>query len=145
MDPSSPTLPTSSSSSSSSPAKKNAVRHLAAWTLAWLISTALATFGPLLLWDSQPLDAAVIALYLAVGAGMVRANIRHIRSLDELQQKIHTDAMGLTLGVGMVAGIGYSLLSTSGLIGAPAEISVLVAFLGLVYLATVIIQTRRYA
>lgn len=120
------------------------LRH-AVWTFAWLATTALATFGPALLWVSPAANAAAIALNLAVGAGMVRTAILHIRSLDEFQQKIHIDAMGLTLGVGLVAGIGYSLLSTSGLIPWPAEIPLFLGALSLVYLATVLVQTRRFA
>jgi hypothetical protein len=124
--------------------KRQTIR-LAWWTLAWLVSMALATFGPRFLWDGQQwITILAIAANLVIGIGMIVANRNHLRSLDELHQKIHLEAMGITLGVGLVAGLAYSNLDVSGIIGADAEISHLVILMGLTYLVSVALGTRRY-
>jgi hypothetical protein len=119
--------------------------QLATWTGLWVISQAIAAFGPMFLWDQQPtLTLIAIIGTLIFGLGMIRANIIHLRSLDELQQKIHLEAMGLTLGLVLVFGLSYSLLDTTNLIPFDAEISVVVIFMGLTYLAAVMVNNWRY-
>ena len=115
------------------------------WTLAWLISMAVATFGPQFLWGSNDLVTVLaIGVNMLIGFGMIYANKNHLQSLDELQQKIHLEAMGLTLGVGLVAGLAYSNLDVANVIAADAEISHLVILMGLTYLGAVIFGTRKY-
>ena len=65
--------------------------------------------------------------------GYILANVRHLKSLDEMHQKIQLEAMGLSLGVGLVVGLAYSNLDVTGLIGFHAEISHLVMLMGLTY------------
>ena len=73
---------------------KKKTKHLAYWTFAWVLTTALASFGPKLMWDSNSLYSLLaIALNVIVGIFMVLANIKQMKSLDELQQKIQLDAM----------------------------------------------------
>jgi hypothetical protein len=125
--------------------RRNTVR-LAWWTLAWLVTMALSVFGPKFLWDySQPLTVSVIVLNLAAGVGMIVANIRHLKGLDELQQKIHLEAMGLALGVAVVFGLAYSTLDITNVIPFDAEIANLVIIVALTYLAGVFFGQRRYA
>jgi len=120
-------------------------KNLAIWTAAWLVTMALATFGSLLLWpESQILKMTSLLVNLLVGIGVIFANKRHLRGLDELQQKIQLDAMALALGVGLVVGLAYSTMDVIDLIAFDAEISHLVMLIGLTYLAGVIIGTRRY-
>ena len=121
------------------------IAQLATWTGLWVISQAVAAFGPLFLWGEQPVFTVIaIIATLPFGLGMIRANIKHLRSLDELQQKIHLEAMGLTLGLVLVFGLSYSLLDTTNLIPFDAEISVVVIFMGLTYLAAVMVNNWRY-
>ena len=123
----------------------NRIAQLATWTGLWVISQAVAAFGPLFLWDEQSIFTVIaIIATLLFGLGMIRANIKHLRSLDELQQKIHLEAMGLTLGLVLVFGLSYSLLDTTNLIPFDAEISVVVVFMGLTYLAAIIVNNWRY-
>jgi len=128
--------------------KANVKRHtirLAYWTLAWLVSMALATFGPKYLWqEAGTITLIAIGLNLLIGLGMIVANKNHLQSLDELHQKIHLEAMGITLGVGLVVGLAYSNLDVSDVIAADAEISHIVILMGLTYLASVFIGTRKY-
>ncbi len=114
-------------------------------TGAWLVTTALATFGPQFIWhDNTLLTASAIFINLAIGLATILANKHHLQSLDEMQQKIQLEAMALSLGVGFVCGLSYSLLDQSNLMAADAEISHLILLMGLTYLAGTVIGNRRY-
>lgn len=124
--------------------KENTIR-LAYWTVAWTVSMAIATFGHKFLWDSDSLLSIIAILFnLIIGFGMIVANKNHLKGLDEMQQKIQLEAMALSLGVGIVCGLSYSLLDQTNLISYDAEISHLVILMGLTYLAGVIIGRIRY-
>lgn len=120
-------------------------RRLFYWTFGWVLSLAIITFGPRFLWEDQPaINLIGILLNLAIGVGMIFANVRHINGLDELQRKIQLEAMGLALGVAIVAGISYSMLDILNLVNFDAEISHLVILVGLTYLVASIIGNVRY-
>jgi hypothetical protein len=124
--------------------RKNTLR-LGYWTGAWLVTMAVATFGPLLVWQpNQLLSALAIFLNIGIGFGMILANKNHLDGLDEMQQKIQLEAMALSLGVGLVVGLGYSVMDTSNLISFDAEISHLVILMGLTYGAGIIVGLRKY-
>ena len=115
------------------------------WTGAWVLTQALAVFGPLFIWQSNKmLTGAALLINLAMGVGMILANRRFLNGLDELQRKIQMNAMALCLGVGLVAGLGYSSMDVTDLIPFDAEISHLVILMGLTYLAGVLIGNRKY-
>jgi len=119
--------------------------HLAWWTAAWVVSMAVATFGPLLVWDSNKLlSIAAVLVNLAIGIGMIVANKRHLQGLDEMHQRIQLEAMALSLGVSLVVGLSYSVLDTSELITFDAEISHLVITMSLTYMAGIFAGHRRY-
>lgn len=119
--------------------------HLAVWTAGWVITMALATFGPEFLWDSrQWLTLIAIIVNLGLGLGMIVANIRHLKALDEMMQKIQLQAMGLALGVGVVGGLSYSLLDTTNTISSDAEIAYLVILIAITYLVSLMVNHRRY-
>ncbi len=123
---------------------RNTIR-LGFWTFGWVATMAIATFGPKFLWDSnQSRTIAAILFNSAIGAGMILANTRHLEGLDEMHQKIQLDAMALSLGVGLILGLGYSNLDVANVIAFDAEISHLVILMGLTYLAGVIAGTRKY-
>jgi hypothetical protein len=120
-------------------------RRLGLWTVAWVATMAIANFGPRLVWGELGwITALAIAVNLTIGAGMVLANIRHLKGLDEMQQKVQLEAMGLSLGVGLVAGLAYSNLDVTGLIGFHAQISHLVIVMGLTYIAGTMAGARKY-
>lgn len=125
--------------------QKNSVQALAIWTLAWVLSTAGAAFGPELIWGEQTLiSSAALGVNFLIGIGMIFANIHHITSLDEMLQKIQLQAMGITLGATLVSGISYSLMDSINLIAADAEISLLIILMSLTYLAAIGIGYQRY-
>jgi hypothetical protein len=52
--------------------------------------------------------------------------------------------MGLTLGLAVVVGLSYSLLDTTNLILVDAEISNLVLFIGVTYIISTVLNTKKY-
>ena len=42
------------------------------WTAAWVVTLAIATFGPHFIWASRTMTLGAIAINLAAGAGMKR-------------------------------------------------------------------------
>ncbi len=119
--------------------------HLKIWTVAWVLSTALAAFGPKLVWDFATLPTIFgVLVNVGVGFGMILATKRHVHGLDELQQKIFLDAGALSLGAGLVFGIAYELLEDIKLISFEPEISHLIILMTLTFLAGTIAGNRKY-
>jgi len=118
---------------------------LALWTTLWVTTLALVVFGNLYLWsDNNTITIILLIINLLIGVGMIITNIKHLKSLDELQRKIHLEAMGLSLGIALILGISYSTMDVTNLINFDAEISHLVIVIGLSYFAGVVIGQYRY-
>ncbi|MBU2882812.1 hypothetical protein KO525_01390 [Psychrosphaera sp. B3R10] len=123
----------------------NNTKRLAAWTFAWLITMAIASFGPVFIWDGNTTMSSIsVAINLLVGIGMIWANKKHLAGLDEMQQKVQLNAMAIALGVGLVFGLAYSNLDIANVIESDAEISHLVMLIGITYLVSTIIGLRKY-
>ena len=114
------------------------------WTAAWVVSLAIAVFGPTFVWESKVVSLGAILLNVALGVGMIAANKRHLDGLDELQRKIQTDAMAFALGVGLVAGLAYSTLDITNVIAGDAEISFLVILIAMAYIGGILLGRRKY-
>jgi hypothetical protein len=124
---------------------KNTLKPLAVWTFIWVISTAVASFGPKFLWDyNRTLSVIFILINLLIGVGMILANRKQVLAGDELQQKIQLESMGLTLGLTVVVGLAYSLLDISNSIQGDAEIGMLVLFIGITYIISIAVNTLKY-
>ena len=123
--------------------KRNTLR-LGYWTTAWVLTLAVAVFGPLLAWENQVLTLGTIILNTAVGVGMIIANKHHLDGLDELQRKIQLEAMALALGVGLVGGMTYSTMDVTNFISADAEISFLVMLISAAYMIGIFVGRRKY-
>ncbi len=123
---------------------RNTVR-LGYWTGAWVLTMALANFGPVFIWQSSKLPTILaILVNIGIGIGMIMANKRHLNGLDEMHQKIQLEAMALSLGVGLVLGLAYSNLDVTNVIESDAEISHLVIVMSLTYLGGVFAGLKRY-
>ncbi len=120
-------------------------RSLRNWTMAWTLSMAIAAFAPKYLWDFNIIiSMAAIIISLVFGVGMLLSNRRYLRGLDEMQQRIMYDAMGLSLGVGLVVGLTYDLLEDIKLISFQPEIAHLVIIMCLTYLGGIIAGHRKF-
>ena len=84
--------------------------HLKYWSAAWVVSMALAAFGPKYIWDFNALlTIFAVIISLVVGGAMILMTKRYLSGLDEMHQKIFRDASAITLGVGLVCGNSYEL------------------------------------
>lgn len=125
-------------------AARNTTR-LGYWTAAWVVTMAVANFGPRFIWQfNESLTVIAILINLAIGFGMIVAHKQHLKGLDEMHQKIQLDAMALSLGVGLIVGLAYSNLDVTNIIAFDAEISQLFILMGLTYLAGIFIGRRRF-
>lgn len=121
------------------------VKKLAVWTWTWVATMAIATFGPRFIWDDHAfLTTFAILVNLANGILMILANRDLFNHFDELEKKLHLEAMALTLGLTVVVGLTFSLLDQTNLIPFDAEISSLVMFTGVTYLITLFVNTKRF-
>ena len=120
--------------------------NLAYWTFAWLISFAITAFLPKMgLSNTKPWLIISIAVNTLLGLGMIIANIRFLKDQDDLQKKIQLEAMAIALGVGVLGGLDYSLLTNTGILSGKADISVLVIIISITYLIAILIGKKRYA
>jgi hypothetical protein len=123
---------------------RNTIR-LRYWTIAWVLSYALAAFGPKLIWNFHTgLTILGVVSTLAIGFGMIVANKRYVQGLDEMHRKIFLDAGALSLGVGLVCGLSYELLEDIKLITFQPEISHLIILMCLTFLTGLITGHRKY-
>ena len=119
--------------------------HLAYWTLAWLVTTATAAFGPRKIWDFATVPTMLaVAVDLGVGFGMIVAIRRHLQGLDELHRKIFLDATALSMSVGLVVGLAYELLEDIKLISHQPEISHVVMLMSVTFMVGMISGHRKY-
>jgi hypothetical protein len=113
--------------------------------MGWVVTMAISTFGPIFLWDFEKVPSLIaILVNVTIGVGLIEAHRRYLLVVDELQRKIQLEAMGITLGVGVVLGLAYSNLDVTDLIASDAEIGVLILLMGLVYMTAFIVGSRRY-
>ncbi len=124
--------------------RKNVIR-LFLWTAAWGVATALMVFGPKYIWDKALVFTLLaVALNFGVGIGMVLANKTYLLELDELQRKVQLNAMGITLGVGLIASTPFLVMDSYHVIPFHADIASLLMLMGLTFLVSNLYGTWRY-
>jgi hypothetical protein len=67
-----------------------------------------------------------------------------LQDLDELQQRIHLEAMALSLGVSMVAGAMFGLLESIKLVSITPNPSSILFVMGITYMIGMVLGTRKY-
>lgn len=121
------------------------VRKLALWTWTWMATMAIATFGPKFIWDDHVfLSIFSLLVNFTTGIIMILANRNLFNHFDELERKVHLEAMALTLGLSVVVGLSFSLLDQQNFIPFEAEISYLVMFMGITYLIASVVNSNRF-
>lgn len=119
--------------------------RLLGWNAAWLAATALMKFGPRLLWSqASVLTLLAVGLDVAVGIGMVLAYKTYIADLDELQQKVHLNALAITAGVAVIGGVPFSVMGLYQVISFHAEIWHLLLLVGLTFISSFAYCNWRY-
>ena len=119
--------------------------QLGLWTGVWVLTTALAAFGPKFFWEfNTPLTILGVLINLGIGFGMILANKRYLNGLDELMRKIQLEAMAFSLGVGLVCGLSYELLEDIKLISFEPEISHLIMLMAITYIGGVLAGQRKF-
>ena len=115
------------------------------WNAAWVAATALMAFGPKFLWSrALVFTLLAVGLDVAVGVGMILANKKYLEELDELQRKVHLNALAIAVGVALIAGIPYSMMDAYDVIPFKANISHLVMLMSLTYFVSYLYGARRY-
>lgn len=119
--------------------------RLACWNGAWVAATALMRFGPKVLWNKAlGLTLLAVGLDVALGVGMILAAKKYVMELDELQQRVYLNALGITVGVAVVASVPFSVLDSYHMIPFHANISHLVMLMGLTFLVSFLYGMWRY-
>ncbi len=119
--------------------------RLAGWNAAWAASCVLMTFGPRFLWNKALVFTLLaVGLNLCVGVGMVLATKKYIMQLDELQQKVYLNALGITVGVALIVSIPYSVMDRFHMIPFHADISHLWVLMTLTFIVSFVRGMLRY-
>jgi hypothetical protein len=115
------------------------------WNGAWGAATALMAFGPKFLWNKTLVFTLLaVGLDIAVGIGMILANKNYLAELDELQRKVQLNSMGITLGVGLIAGAPLSVMDAYHVIPFHADIAYLLILMSVTFAVANLYGTRRY-
>jgi hypothetical protein len=124
--------------------RTNVIR-LFRWNGVWAASTALMVFGPKFLWNKASVFTLLaVGLDVAVGIGMILSNKNYLAELDELQRKVQLNSMAITLGIGLIAGVPFSVLDFYHLISFHADIADLLILMSLTFLVSNLYGARRY-
>jgi hypothetical protein len=119
--------------------------RLACWNGAWVAATALMKFGPEFLWNKALVfTVPAVGLDLAVGIGVILATTKYVMELDELQRKVYLNALGITVGVGVIAAAPLSVMNAYHLIPFHADIPHLVMLMAVTFVVSQVYGSVRY-
>ena len=125
--------------------QKKQTKVMLGWTLAWVASLAFLTGAENTLWNNLIYTKIGLLLNLAIGIGMIIANKNLFKTYDELQKKIQFEAMAITLGLLVVVGLVYEISFDFGVIDKEPEFEYLLLFISFTYIASNVINSRRYS
>ncbi|MDO3388106.1 hypothetical protein QWI17_19830 [Gilvimarinus sp. SDUM040013] len=116
-----------------------------ACTFVWAGSFVLIDKAHLIGWLGSEGVPALLAICLntLLGLATVVVYIRHLRDMDELQQKIQLQAMGFALGLTLVGAFAYSLFITTGFVTEP-EVKDIILLLTGSYIFAVLFGLVKY-
>jgi hypothetical protein len=124
--------------------RTNVIR-LFRWNGAWGVATALMAFGPKFLWNrALGFTLLAVGLDIAVGIGMILANKNYLAELDEFQREVQLDSMGVTLGVGLIVGVPFSVMDAYRVIPFHVNIAYLLILMSLTFGVSNLYGTWRY-
>jgi hypothetical protein len=121
------------------------VMRLFRWNGAWGLATALMALGPKFLWNKAlGFTLLAVGLDVAMGVGMILANKNYLAELDELQRKVQLNSMGITLGVGLIVGVPFSVMDAYHVIPFHADTGYLLILMSLTFAVSNLYGTWRY-
>jgi hypothetical protein len=82
--------------------------------------------------------------HIKLGWAIIAVNLKHLSNLDELQRKITMDAMGISLEIGLIAGIAYEQLEEIKFVSYLPEISHFIMLMVITYIITIFFGNRKY-
>ena len=101
--------------------------------------------GPKFLWNKAlGFTLLAIGVDVAVGVGMILATKKYVTELDDLQQKVYLNALGITVGVALISVVPYAVLDAYHVVHFKAAVAYLVILMGLTFLVSVLYGTWRY-
>jgi hypothetical protein len=113
--------------------------------LAWVLTLALANFGPRLIWNGNPaLTWVALALNLIAGVLVIASYARLLRSQDDLQRKISLDALAVTFGLSLVLGFAYIVARAAGLLPFELELVWFLTGSAVLYTIATLVSWLRY-
>jgi hypothetical protein len=115
------------------------------WGIPWVGTCMLMTFGPKVLWNhAEAFTALAICLNVAVGVGLLLAHKKYIKELDELQRKIYLNALAITVGVGLIAGVPFQVMDANSMLPFHANISHLIMIMSVTFVVSTVYGSLRY-
>ena len=120
-------------------------KRLCRWHGAWVAATLLMAFGPIFLWNKALVFTLLaVGLDLAFGVGMILATKKYVMELDELQQRVWLNALGITVGVAVLAVPPLAVMGAFHVIPFHANIAHLVMLMGLTFIVSLVYGMWRY-
>lgn len=120
-------------------------KQIFTWTLAWVLSNALVMFGSKNLWNyNTEITLLALALNLSLGIKMLFVFKNHLADMDEMQRKIHFNAIAISLGLSMVLGSIMGMVEPTGLLEKAPSASSLLFVMGISYIVAVFVNFKRY-
>jgi formate hydrogenlyase subunit 3/multisubunit Na+/H+ antiporter MnhD subunit len=85
-----------------------------------------------------------VGLNLCVGVAFILSKKKYIEELDELQRRVYLNALAITLGVALIIGVPFSVMSAYHVIPFKGDISNLIMLMGLTFLVSLFYGLWRY-
>lgn len=125
--------------------KKNNIR-VAIWAIAYGVTIVFMDIAQQYLWYTSVLSVLAICINTLIGVGVFVAYKRLFSEMDELQQKIHIDALALTAAVGIIGGMCLDQVHEAGFIALTvADATTIVVMMIITYAAATIFSKMRYS
>lgn len=110
------------------------------WTATSVISQKAKSYG---WWEAEWITLLSIAVNAALGLLLVHYYRQMLNRMDDLQRKIHLEAISISFGLGLVLSISYTILVTWGYI-INEQVSDIFTLMCISYAAAIVLNTVRY-
>ena len=110
------------------------------WTASSVISQKAKAYG---WWEAEWITLMSIAVNAALGLLLVHYYRQMLKRMDDLQRKIHLEAISISFGLGLVLSISYTILVTWGYI-INEQVSDIFTLMCISYAAAIVLNTVRY-